>query len=447
MKAYNTSNGRSEVLHQLATARVVRQSADAAFYLMQTLQIGAAQVLTFYASGANGNLIDGSLAESLGLTVLDDTPATVTVVGGGSISTKYGTYCCILGPDSSNQYHELELQGIESITKPYPPIDLSSLVVEASSFLPNQAWPTQIGGCDVQLLIGIKNTLLVPRVKFVLPNGLAIYESALIDVFGSRLCFGGPHALFKEVYRSRGGNYNSLEAILTETASAYRQSPWTFICKEEPSSKDGVMALVLELQTPPPKQEAPTNVENQEGLALPDRESQAKGPDAPLVEAPSLEVMLTSVEHQETEPELPTASDKGDCDFPTCDHPLHQGHPIEVHKSIIPLTKLKGLIDEIDIPDVQDARCETCANCPACKLSAREKTKSLQEEFEQDVIKKSVETNTAHGVVFANLPFLRDPVEYLTKKHGGNNNRYQAARIYQAQCKKPEFVKEGVRKA
>jgi hypothetical protein len=170
---------------------------------MQTLQIGAAQVLTFYDSGANGNLIDGSLAEALGLTILDDTPATVTVVGGGSINTRYGTYCCILGPDSSNQYHELELQGIESITKPYPPIDLSSLVVEASSFLPNQAWPTQIGGCDVQLLIGIKNSLLVPKVKFVLPNGLAIYESALTDVFGSRLCFGGPHALFTEVYRSR----------------------------------------------------------------------------------------------------------------------------------------------------------------------------------------------------------------------------------------------------
>jgi hypothetical protein len=325
MKAYNTSNGRSEVLHQLATARIVRQSADAAFYLMQTLQIGAAQVLTFYDSGANGNLIDGSLAESLGLTVLDDTPATVTVVGGGSISTKYGTYCCILGPDSSNQYHELELQGIESITKPYPPINLSSLIVEASSFLPNQAWPTQIGGCDVQLLIGIKNTLLVPRVKFVMPNGLAIYESALTDVFGSRLCFGGPHALFTEVYRSRGGNYNSLEAILTETASAYRQSPWTFICKGEPTTKDGVMALVLELQTPLPKQEAPTNVKHQGGLASSDRESQAKGPDAPLVEAPSLEAMLTSVEHQGAESESPTASDQGDYDPLTCDHPLHKG--------------------------------------------------------------------------------------------------------------------------
>jgi hypothetical protein len=207
------------------------------------------------------------------------------------------------------------------------------------------------------------------------------------------------------------------------------------------------MALVLELQTSPPKQEAPTNVENQEGLAVPDRQSQPKSPDAPLVEAPSGEVMSIRMEHQETEPESPMASDQDDYDLHTCDHPLHQGHPIEVHKSIIPLAKLKGLIDEIDIPDVQDARCETCANCPACKLSTREKTRSLQEEFEQDVIKKSIETDTTLGVVFANLPFLRDPVEYLTKKHGGNNNRYQAVRIYQAQCKKPEFVKEGVRKA
>jgi hypothetical protein len=297
-----------------------------------------------------------------------------------------------------------------------------------------------------------------------MPNGLAIYESALTDVFGSRLCFGGPHALFTEVYRSRGGNFNSLEAILTKTASAYRQSPWTFICKGEPSSKDGVTALALELQTPPPKQEVPasldaplveapslevmlTSVEHPENLTLLTREGQPESPDAPLVEAPSLEVMLTSAEYQEPRSGSPTANDQIDLDPPSCSHPRHQGHPIEVHKSIIPLAKLKGLIDEIDIPDVQDARCETCANCPACKLSACEKTKSLQGEFEQDVIKKSVETNTTHGIVFANLPFLRDPVEYLTKKHGGNNNRYQAARIYQAQCKKPEFVREGDRKA
>jgi hypothetical protein len=190
-----------------------------------------------------------------------------------------------------------------------------------------------------------------------------------------------------------------------------------------------------------------TSVEHQENLTLSTRGGQLESPDAPLVEAPSLEVMLTSAEYREPRSRSPTADDQVDLDPPSCRHPHHQGHPIKIHKSIIPLAKLKGLIDEIDIPDVQDARCKTCANCPACKLSAWEKARSLQEEFEQDVIKKSFETDITQGRVLANLPFLRNPVENLTKKHGGNNNRYQAALIYQAQCKKPEFVKEGVRKA
>jgi hypothetical protein len=127
---------------------------------MQMLQLGSAQVLAFYDSGANGNLVHGRLAESLGLHILDSTPAIVTVVGGGSISTKYITYSCILGPDAYHQYHELELQGIESITKPYPLVDLGPVVEEASVFL-----PTILVGCEVQLLIGIKNTRLIPKVR------------------------------------------------------------------------------------------------------------------------------------------------------------------------------------------------------------------------------------------------------------------------------------------
>jgi hypothetical protein len=61
-----------------------------------------------------------------------------------------------------------------------------------------------------------------------------------------------------------------------------------------------------------------------------------------------------------------------DTDQTPCYHPHHQEISTEVFKSIIPLAKLKGLIDEIDIPDVQDSRCETCTNCPTCKMPPRE---------------------------------------------------------------------------
>jgi hypothetical protein len=52
---------------------------------------------------------------------------------------------------------------------------------------------------------------------------------------------------------------------------------------------------------------------------------------------------------------------------------------LQCHKALVPLSKLKGLLDEDDIQDVKEAKCNACANCPTCRLSARAKTKSLQE--------------------------------------------------------------------
>ena len=66
------------------------------------------------------------------------------------------------------------------------------------------------------------------------------------------------------------------------------------------------------------------------------------------------------------------------------------GYGDQCHKAAIPLSKLKGLLDEDDIPVIKDTRCNKCANCPTCKLSGRAKTQSLQESFEQEVIEKSV---------------------------------------------------------
>ena len=61
-------------------------------------------------------------------------------------------------------------------------------------------------------------------------------------------------------------------------------------------------------------------------------------------------------------------------------------------KSMIPLAKLKGFQDEIDIPEILEYKCNACSNRPTCKLSAQSKTISLQESFKQEVIK-----NGTHG--------------------------------------------------
>ena len=39
-----------------------------------------------------------------------------------------------------------------------------------------------------------------------------------------------------------------------------------------------------------------------------------------------------------------------------------------------------------------------------------------------------------------------DPVPVLQRKHGGNDNYKQAVSVYKAQCRKPDRLKEGMRK-
>jgi hypothetical protein len=192
---------------------------------MQMLRIHSNNVLTFYDSGANGNLICGKVADDAGLTVLDTRPKVVTVMGGNMVDIGFGIYSCTLGPDVDGQYHELELQGIRQITKAYPLIDMVPLIQEASFRLPCQPWPQE----DVKMLIGLRNSHLYPRQKFILPSGVAMYESLLVDIHRSRLCFGGPHVVFTEVYRKTGGHYNLLQALLTESARAFLDAPWTFL--------------------------------------------------------------------------------------------------------------------------------------------------------------------------------------------------------------------------
>ena len=45
--------------------------------------------------------------------------------------------------------------------------------------------------------------------------------------------------------------------------------------------------------------------------------------------------------------------------------------------------------------------------------------------------------------MFVNYPFLKDPVEFLSRVHNGPNNYLQALKVYKTQCRK--LVKEGMR--
>jgi hypothetical protein len=206
-------------------------------------------------------------------------------------------------------------------------------------------------------------------------------------------------------YAKAGLSASHLQVLLTQTATAYMRAPYTMVAAKWEDNGPEMKKSALYLTEDQLEEDLGEWLEER-GVAVPVPKSM---PECPCVHI-------------------------GLCDTPA-----------ECYKATIPLSKLKGLMDEDDIPAIKDARCEKCANCPACKLSSRAKTQSLQEAFEQEVIENSVAVDLESSKVWVDLPFIKKPVEFLTDRHKTSDNLRQAMSVYRSQCMKPEQVKEQIR--
>ena len=122
---YDTTTGRSRTVSQKDT--INRTSNETAFYAMQTLRIKNEEVLVFFDSGSNGHLIEGQTAELLDLDILSRETVPIGGLGGKVCWADYGKYTVILGPDAFGECHELDMQGIKTITNTLPKINLTQL--------------------------------------------------------------------------------------------------------------------------------------------------------------------------------------------------------------------------------------------------------------------------------------------------------------------------------
>ena len=146
--------------------------------------------------------------------------------------TEYGQYTCILGPDANSQYHQIECQGLERITLFVPEVDLQPLAYEAAPTFYNGnqlRYPKMVGEDRVKLLLRIHSTAVSPRLHYSLPNGLSVYVSALLDVNGSNICFGGPHKVFSKGYANAGMSAGHVQVLFTQVATAYMRAPYNMV--------------------------------------------------------------------------------------------------------------------------------------------------------------------------------------------------------------------------
>ena len=144
-------------------------------YLIQILKIGNIEVLTFFDSGANVNLIDGDLATRENLQYISKKPTALSVVGRNQIETEYGQYKFNLGPTPENDFHTLTCLGMDSVTNEFCKYDLTEIIDEfrnkSNKCDKNALLPPYAASTSVKLLIVIRNNKLNSTLIEVLPSG------------------------------------------------------------------------------------------------------------------------------------------------------------------------------------------------------------------------------------------------------------------------------------
>ena len=466
----NTNTGKDEII---SSEKVIEEIKEDAFYVMQLLNLRGRDVLTFYDSGANQNMIKGEIAEDINLKVLNQRPVHVGVVGGGKVWTNYGTYGFSLGPTEDGYYYSLSAQGITSITGKFPHYDLEKVnrdTIRSKKIDNSTTLPKYIGGQEAGLLVGIKNIGLDPELKFQLPSGLGVFVSPLKDKFGSRICYGGPSHIFTDV-NNKTPSFNHASMYFAGLISQYRNSPYPTLSRTLEIDLDEPLPGLFLTKTHMPtskiilsdKQEVYFSALDEEDigdLGIPEKESNDSdchcgnelNKSTQFLENYSLNRTIDDDLQLKKDLNLPDEHDnrtKNEVDNQDDDYgPEHdqnlpngeesentimnndnnlvkqtelegQASTIEAFKATVPISKRKEYVDIEDLEHSINTRCEDCLQCKKCSSSNKSRMISLQEQMEQDAIRKSVTVDVEKREVRVDLPFTKNPVEYMKKRHHG----------------------------
>lgn len=431
----DTQTGK-DIHDSIQDGDVIKEVPESSIFVMQSLNIRGKEFLTFYDRGASQHLINGRMAEEVGIKVLTDRPSSLSVVGGGSISTEYGLYRMALGKTEEGKVHDLICQGMTSITTDFPKYDLTKINKELrecgnKALQPKEKLPLEVGGTEVHLLIGIKDTALEPKLLFTLDSGIGVYRSKLKDKFGSTICYGGPHKIFTEIHKQSRGKTHFM-AFMASFTKSYTNSLLNYIPINDEDrinqkfEDNGHQVLI--------------HKEHAINYSLDtDSEMQCKIFPTPLTEADFTDSLCTPPQDHfnNFDDSSPPMISKED------DQNYERFHLCPVLKAKIPLSRLRELMDKEDTEDTVTYRCEKCLKCIKCKSSSKNKAISLKESIEQSFIDKSVALED--GLLWVDIPFIKDPVPFMTKRHKGPNNKAQALHVYKSQCKKSPAAKEAMR--
>ena len=198
--------------------KIKEESNEDTLYYFQMIRIGGYTILLFYDNGASVGIILGAIAELLKLEVLDRSPQAISGAANMLHRSPYGKYGMAIGPLSDGSFHKVSLTGLQQITHAIPVYDLCSLTEEARAHskemgleLAESIYPTKVGGNAAGMVLGMRTPHLLPKEQFTLPSGLLVSRTEIMDVYGSRLVFGGTIAQITQANEIAGIHCTSLE--------------------------------------------------------------------------------------------------------------------------------------------------------------------------------------------------------------------------------------------
>ena len=135
---------------------------------------------------------------------------------------------------------------MDDVTSEFAEYDLAETGKEFISTSTDQekdyVLPKTVGGSKVHLLLGVKNTRILPVLLRVLPSGAGVYLSQFKDIWGSRIIFAGPSKSFTSANKELESK--TVYAIYS-AKETYRKTNYTGEFRSEPNRK--VLENVQEL--------------------------------------------------------------------------------------------------------------------------------------------------------------------------------------------------------
>ena len=401
---------------------------DPTIFLLQYVEYGGEVLFVFYDSGCAGAALNNRAALALQSKCLREGPTTLSVAGGITMEIDGGDESFQLQLADSDQKATLTGLKMPSITQEFPTWQAGAawklISEDLDANFPDhghvQPPPDIVGGAVVDIMIGVRYNKYFPRLLYMLPSGLGIYESQLESHEGNRCVLGGPHPSWRKFKDAI--EYCSPNTFFTAEFRAYKHSCSTIhhVFSPGPVTDESRITELAENDEPDLDQDHDPD-EDYHDVEV--NELHHKGLDP-------WDLCDVNLFEPEIEAEVITP----DCEFIHC-----QLHRENTDRWIIPSdwnveNTIYSLREDTNrflggelCGSTIEYRCLKCRNCHECKKSENLEAKSLKEEMEQSLIESCITFNPQEKRLVSKLPFLLPPKDCLLP------NRYTAEKIFQSQ--------------